>query len=165
MTKISHDSETPAHGQQVIIAGAFIHHDFSGVTKLFLAKRADTKKFQPGVYEIPGGHVDFGEDIVAGLKREIMEEFGITISVGDPFAAFTYANHVKGSHTVEVLHFALFTDPLSNITIHPQDHAAYIWLAEHELSRAYTSGKGADDSEFQAAQKAFPLLGHPPNFS
>ena len=73
MTKISHDSETPAVNQQVITACAFIHHNFDGVEKLFWPKRADTKKFLPGVYELPGGHIDFGEDIVEGLRREIKE--------------------------------------------------------------------------------------------
>src|SRR6266566_5216805 len=74
MPKTSHDSETPAHGQQVITACVFIHHNFDGIEKLFWPKRADTKKFLPGVYELPGGHIDFGEDITAGLKREIQEE-------------------------------------------------------------------------------------------
>ena len=69
MTKISHDSETPALNQQVITACAFIRQNINGVDKVFLAKRADTKKFLPGVYELPGGHVDFGEDPVRALKR------------------------------------------------------------------------------------------------
>src|SRR3546814_11693547 len=71
---ISHDSEVPAHGQQVITACAFTNNNFDGIEKVFLPKRADTKKFLPGVYEIPGGHIDYGEDVAAGLKREIQEE-------------------------------------------------------------------------------------------
>jgi 8-oxo-dGTP diphosphatase len=122
---ISHDSETPAQGQQVITACALIHHSFDGVEKIFFPKRADTKKFLPGVYELPGGHIDYGEDIVEGLKREIMEEFGMTVSVGDPFAAFTYRNDVKGSHSVEVISFAEFTDPLDHIVIHQEDHSRF----------------------------------------
>src|SRR3546814_9077575 len=86
---IYHDSEVPAHGQQVITACAFSHHNFDGIEKVFLPKRADTKKFLPGVYEIPGGHIDYGEDVAAGLKREIQEEFQMDIEIGDPFAAFT----------------------------------------------------------------------------
>jgi len=70
------DSEVPAVGKQVIVACAFIHHNFDGVEKIFMPKRAATKKFMPSVFELPGGHVDFGEDIVAGLKREIREKFG-----------------------------------------------------------------------------------------
>ena len=62
-----------------------------------MPKRAATKRFLPDIFEIPGGHIDYKEDIVAGLKREITEELGMTVSVGDPFAAFTYLNEVKGS--------------------------------------------------------------------
>src|SRR5258706_7576807 len=108
MSKVSHDSETPAHGQQVHSACAFIHHDFARITKVFLPKRADTKKFLPGLYELPGGHIDLYEDIRDGLKREIKEEFEREITLGDSFSAFTYENQIKGSHTIEVIFFAQF---------------------------------------------------------
>jgi 8-oxo-dGTP pyrophosphatase MutT (NUDIX family) len=88
LPKIVHDSETLAQGAQVITACAFIHREVDGVRQVFLPKRAATKKFLPGVFELPGGHIDYGEDIVDGLKREIREELGIAISVGDPFATF-----------------------------------------------------------------------------
>jgi 8-oxo-dGTP pyrophosphatase MutT (NUDIX family) len=64
-----HDSEKPAEGRQVFTACAFIHHAFDGVEKVFLPRRAATKKFLPNVFEVPGGHIDFGEDIADGLKR------------------------------------------------------------------------------------------------
>ena len=73
MNKISHDSETLATGQQVITACAFIHQTFDSIEKVFLPKRAATKKFLPGVFELPGGHIDYAEDIVVGLKREVIE--------------------------------------------------------------------------------------------
>jgi 8-oxo-dGTP diphosphatase len=131
--KVIHDSETPAHGQQVITACAFIHHTFDGVEKVFLPKRAETKKFMPGIYELPGGHIEFGEDILAGLKREISEELGMQITVGDPFAAFTYMNEVKGSHSVEVVYFARFVGSIDTIEIHPEDHSGYRWISEDEI--------------------------------
>src|SRR5581483_2945489 len=130
--KISHDSETPARGHQVITACAFIHHNFNGVEKVFLPKRAATKKFLPDVYELPGGHVDFGEDIVEGLKREINEEFGMSISVGDPFAAFTYKNKIKGSHSIEVIYFATFISDIKKLKINPEDHSTYGWFSEDQ---------------------------------
>lgn len=39
------DSEVPAAGKQVIVTCAFIHHNFDGVEKIFMPKRAATKKF------------------------------------------------------------------------------------------------------------------------
>jgi len=57
MPKTTHDSERPAEVRQVISACAFIHHDFDGVKKLFLPRRAATKKFLSGLFELPGGHI------------------------------------------------------------------------------------------------------------
>jgi len=166
MTNISHDSETPAHRQQVITAVAFIHHTFDGVAKVFLPKRADTKKFLPGIYELPGGHIDFDENIVEGLKREVYEEFGVRVKIGDPFVAFDYTNHVKGSHSIEVIYFATFIDSLDAIKLHPEDHSTYEWVSKDELHKVISDQKGEDDIEIQAIRKAFTLLeGGPLDFA
>lgn len=162
MGKISHDSETPAKGQQVISACAFIHHDFDGVTKLFTPRRAETKKFLPGVFELAGGHIDFGEDIVEGLKRESIEELGMHISVGDPFVSFTYLNEIKGSHSIEVIYFAKFLDPLENIRLNPEDHSEYRWVSREELDAL----NPISPEERANMEKGFALLsGSPLKFS
>jgi len=162
---ISHDSEIPAVGQQVITACAFIHQQVDGVEKVFMAKRAATKKFLPDVYELPGGHVDYGEDITDGLRREIEEEFGMQIRVGDPFAAFTYQNEIKGSHSIEVIYFAQFINPLDELVVHPEDHSTAGWFAESELAQTFASGKDVDDVEVKAIYKGFKLLaGASPEF-
>jgi 8-oxo-dGTP diphosphatase len=155
---ISHDSETPARKQQVITACAFIHHTINGVEKLFLPKRASTKKFLPGIFELPGGHIDFGEDIVEGLTREIHEEFSMSVKVGDPFYVFTYINKVKGSHSIEVIYFATFVEPITNITLNPEDHSEYIWISKNELHKVANNTKGEDDPEINAIHKGFDLL-------
>lgn len=165
MPKTQHDSETPANGQQVISACAFIHHQFDGEQKVFLAKRADTKKFLSGVYELPGGHIDYGEDIVDGLKRELKEEFGVETEIADPFFVFTYTNDIKGSHSIEVIYFARLKSDIESITLDPEDHSTSGWFAETELANAATETKGLDDIEFKAMKKGFALLrGESPSF-
>lgn len=156
--KISHDSETLAQGQQVITACAFIHHTFDGVEKVFMPKRAETKKFMPGIYELPGGHIDFGEDPVDGLKREVMEELHMRVRIGDPFFVFTYTNDVKGSHSIEVIYFAEFEDPIENIQIHPSDHSEFKWFSEDEIEQAVSPGKPISDPEIIAMKKGFAML-------
>jgi len=165
VVKAEYDSETRAEGQQVIVACAFIHHKFDGVEKVFLPKRADTKKFMPGVYELPGGHVDFGEDIKAGLRREIAEEFSKEITLGDPFATFTYTNDVKGTHSIETVYFAQFVGS-TDVTVHPEDHSGYKWLGESDLPEMLEgTSKDENDAEYQVIQRAFKLLqGEPLNF-
>lgn len=157
MNKISHDSETLAVGQQVITAAAFITHNFNGIFKVFLPRRAKTKKFMPDVFELPGGHIDFGEDLVKGLKREIVEEFQKEIVVGDPFYVFTYQNEVKQSHSIEVVYFAKFIGSIDEINLYPQDHSEYVWADEQTAIELYLQ-KGEDDTELPAIKKGFSLL-------
>lgn len=158
MSKVQHDSETPAHGQQVISAVAFIYRYLDGQVQVFLPRRAKTKKFLPDVFEMPGGHIDFGEDIEQGLIREVKEEFNMTIAVGDAFAAFTYLNEVKGSHSVEVAFFAEFVDPVINIQLDPEDHSEYVWASLEDLPRLFSGPKGMDDIEAQKIVRGFELL-------
>lgn len=158
MTKIIHDSETLALNQQVITACAFIHQKDDGVEKLFLPRRAGTKKFLPGIFELPGGHIDFGEDPVSGLRREIAEELGMEVEVGDPFFVFTYVNKIKGSHSIEVIYFARFANNPSDITLNPDDHSEFGWFAESELAKVVEENKGLSDIEIQAMRKGFSLL-------
>lgn len=157
MKKI-HDSETLARGQQVITACAFIYHDFGGVIKVFLPKRANTKKFLPGVYELPGGHIDYGEDIEDGLRREIKEEFNMNIEVYEPFYVFTYLNKIKGTHSIEVIYLAKFIDDINNIKISPEDHSEYVWIAENEINKIIDENKRGDDEEIKAIKKGFLKL-------
>lgn len=157
MQKTSHDSKTPAYRQQVTTVCAFIHRDFDGVKKVFLAKRAENKKFLPGVYELPGGHIE-AEDLKGELKREIMEEFGMNISVGDPFWAFAYNNRTKESLSTEIVFFAQFANPIENIKLNPEDHSEFGWFSEDELRKAASELKPEHDLEFEAVRKGFSLL-------
>lgn len=166
MAIISHDSEIPARGQQVITACAFIHQQFDGIEKVFLARRAKTKKFMPDVYELLGGHIDYRENIVEGLKREVMEEISMTVTIGDAFHVFDYVNDIKGSHSVQITYFGQFVGDINAITLQPEDHSDAGWFAEDELERAVTKGKDLTNPEFLAVKKGFALLaGESPTFS
>lgn len=54
-------------------------HLFDGTGRIYLQRRPLWKDIQPGKWDTAvGGHVDFGEEIVAALHREVREELGIT---------------------------------------------------------------------------------------
>jgi 8-oxo-dGTP diphosphatase len=159
MTKTQHDSETLAEGKQVFTACAFMHKKVNGVDAVFLARRADTKKFLPGVYELPGGHVDFGEGLEDGLRRELREELGIEVTVGELAGVFTYVNHVKKSHSIEVVYFAELVTPEEDIHLNPEDHSGYVWATEDSLLDVVRGGgKDETDPEYQLILKGFRLL-------
>lgn len=51
--------------------------------RLFLARRGPKAKNERGLWEFPGGAVEFGETLANALQREMREEFGIEIVVGE----------------------------------------------------------------------------------
>lgn len=51
---MSQDSAIAAYGQQVITACAVVNKFINGKPSILVAKRAATKKFLPGKYELPG---------------------------------------------------------------------------------------------------------------
>jgi hypothetical protein len=80
------------------------------------------------------------------------------VSVGDAFAAFTYTNEIKGSHSVEVIYFATFTTPISEITINPEDHSEFVWVGADEVDTICTENKRGDDPEIMVIRRGFELL-------
>ena len=51
---------------------------FNHEGKLLLLKRSELDKTFPGMYVLPGGHVDAGEDHRTAAIRELQEESGLT---------------------------------------------------------------------------------------
>jgi isopentenyldiphosphate isomerase/intracellular septation protein A len=53
-------------------------HIYDDKKRLFLQKRSEYKKIQPGKWDTAvGGHISLGESLETGLKREVEEEVGL----------------------------------------------------------------------------------------
>lgn len=69
---------------------------------VLLGQRPEGKPYS-GYWEFPGGKVEPGEEILEALKREFMEELGITVLAGEPWCG---VEHVY-PHAHVRLHFYL----------------------------------------------------------
>lgn len=58
--------------------------------EILVLKRSAEDDHLPGVWETPGGGVDQEESPQEALKREILEETGLMVTVGKPFNVFTF---------------------------------------------------------------------------
>jgi len=68
--------------------------------RLFLARRGPLAKNERGLWEFPGGSVEFGERLKDALRREIAEEYGVRIEVGELLDVVDHLLPDEGQHWV-----------------------------------------------------------------
>ncbi len=55
-----------------VVAGVLVRGD-----AVLMTHRSPSRRWYPGVWDLPGGHVEPGEDEPAALARELREELGV----------------------------------------------------------------------------------------
>ncbi|MCV7214606.1 NUDIX domain-containing protein [Mycobacterium crocinum] len=104
---------------QIVVAGALI----SGAT-LLVAQRQRPPELA-GLWELPGGKVAPGESEPDALVRELREELGVDVVVGDRLGADVAVGESLILRAYLVAH--------SGGAVHPHDHRALRWVGVDEL--------------------------------
>jgi 8-oxo-dGTP diphosphatase len=108
--------------KHVHVACALIERD-----GLVLAAQRSATMNLPLKWEFPGGKLEAGESAEECLRRELVEEMGVTVTVRRPLPLHT---HTYDTFTVTLYPFICSIE-LQTITLH--EHSAMVWLALHEL--------------------------------
>lgn len=103
--------------------------------RLFLAQRGPKAKNERGLWEFPGGSVEFGETLTAALRREMAEEFGITIEVGTLLDVVDHILPAEGQHWVSPTYLCRIVAGVPEI-LEPEKCSAIGWFALAELPTA-----------------------------
>jgi len=126
---LNHKSSIVSH-KSVEVSAALIFR----AGKLLITQR-NAKSHLGGLWEFPGGKRESGETFEACLAREIREELGVEISVGELFAEIAHDYPEKSVHLKFFLCKLLSGEP------QPLDCAAVKWVEKDQLA----------DFEFPAA--------------
>lgn len=103
--------------------------------KFLLVQRSKNDSWSPGMWEFPGGKIDFGQDINDALKREMVEETGLDITIKEPL--FFWDQNVEGVPKYEGfilvnLYFSCEA-PLNAKVVLSHEHDDYKWVEYSEL--------------------------------
>lgn len=95
--------------------------------KLLLLQKNDAEGLHH--WEFPGGGLRFTEDFEAGLRREVSEETGLSITLEAPAGIWSYQKK-DGQFLNGVIFTAMTTS--DNVTL-SEEHLAYRWVTPAEL--------------------------------
>lgn len=89
-----------------------------------------------GSWEFAGGKLEFGEDLESGLKREIMEEVGLTVKVERLLYASTF--QIKENRQTVILSYlcSSFSD---RVTL-SREHERFIWADKKTMKKYLARG-------------------------
>ncbi|MEO6508568.1 MAG: NUDIX domain-containing protein [Patescibacteria group bacterium] len=86
-----------------------------------------------GKYDLPGGKISPGEDFREGLIREVQEECGLEVTLGNPFYLDEWHPIIEGKE-IQIIGIFLQAIATTDEVKLSDDHDDYRWIspAEHE---------------------------------
>ena len=88
-------------------------------------------------WDSPGGRLHFGEESKAGLIREVQEEIGVDVEIGEPFytGVFTPTNPNKSTRPrFLVAYHATLKDPSQPFVLAPDEIEEVRWVGKDEIA-------------------------------
>ena len=121
------------HGKDYIGAGcgAIMQNDAG---QIFMQQRGKDVRNEPGKWTIPGGMVEFDETIQTSLAREIKEEHGVDITVGELLSTYDHIIPEKQQHWITSVYFCTITGGEPTI-VEPHKCDAIGWFSLEEMEQ------------------------------
>ncbi len=111
--------------QQRIACKALIQYE----NKILILREAPTYKdgTNIGKFHLPGGRIEAGEPFLDGLAREVFEETGLTVTVGQPFFVGEWFPVIRGiPNQIVAIFFSCTTN--TNRIVLSDEHDRYTWI-------------------------------------
>lgn len=97
--------------------------------KILIVKRSEKDDIGAGSWECPGGKLEFGETPEQALKREILEETGLTVQVEE----LLYVSTFFTSPVRQVIIITYLCTPETDTISLSEEHSESMWAGKTEL--------------------------------
>lgn len=106
-----------------------VYHPDNNKTFLVL-KRSMHHKYRPGDWDLPGGNVIYGEDALESLKREVVEESGLSIHDLKPISVITNPTFENNIYLLVINYKAIANRAEIKLS---HEHTEYKWVGIEEF--------------------------------
>ncbi|GIW61302.1 MAG: DNA mismatch repair protein MutT [Patescibacteria group bacterium] len=120
-----HNGNTPI---KIGVYGAILDKE----KNLLILKRASHDS-HPGIWEIPGGALNFNEDLDQGVQREVYEETGLSVNALFPFAAYSEIS-TKGYQVIRIAYLCKLLNDKHSVSL-SSEHDEYQWVNLEQVTR------------------------------
>ncbi len=112
---------------RIVLTGILRDNDL-----FLIVKRNENDELYPGAWEFPGGHLEPGETIKEGLKRELYEEIGLDINFNPIITHYSDEMKVKNGKIIYDLEIDFIINVNRNdINIKlSNEHSDYSWVTK-----------------------------------
>ena len=116
--------------------------------RILMVRKSGDDPHNPELWELPGGRLNFGEDVEQHLLREIKEEVGLEVEAGRPLCIWSWIMRHEGAPPVQVVAVARMCRVVSGkISCEGQDSSDFISSVQwHDF-------ESLDNLEFIASQR------------
>lgn len=105
--------------------------EFNG--KYLILKRAESDDYQPGLWDIPGGTIEFGEIAEMALQRELMEETKISVENMGVIYVYTNNSQLPNRQTFQIVYKCKLRGN-DSINLN-EEHSEYKWVKYDDIKK------------------------------
>ncbi|QNN53998.1 NUDIX domain-containing protein [Nocardioides mesophilus] len=100
--------------------------------RVLLVHRSPNRPAYPGVWDLPGGHIETGEAELAALAREIHEELGVQVATGSA-VHLCRLDGGRGEESLRVSAWLVSEWQGTPTNVAPDEHDEIRWFRSEEL--------------------------------
>ncbi len=136
--------------KQIVVSALIVNNN-----KIFVQKRSISRKLFPNCWDVVGGHLEKGENIISTLSREIKEETSWQLE--KIFGHFyTLDWQAQSQEKREFAFLVIVSGNLTNPILEKDKHSGFLWLASNQLE--ILKDKPDDLYIYELVKKAFSYL-------
>lgn len=122
---------------------------FDGNGKILALRRSGTAPSRPLHWDLPGGDLDFGEDVRDGIAREVREETGLEVRDIQLLEVISGLND-KAEFWVTICYTAR---PMTTEVVLSYEHDDFQWVTPDEFAKLMASPRNKKFVERFACQR------------